>query len=300
MSQSHNANSFIENELQERLKKVGAEFDADAICLNGPLIGGTDGLLRDAVEVMKVDQNTKRRLVFLLTTDGGYIEVVDRIVDVLRTHYDIVEFVIPDAAYSAGTVLAMSGDEIYMDYFSRLGPIDPQVPSKRVGRNVPGRGYTEKFNDLLKKTTPLSQAEIVLLLNGFDQADLYAIEQARELSITLLEKWLVKYKFKNWTETRTQHIRVTPEMKRARAKKIGEILSDATQWHSHGYGISMERLNSDEVNVIIEDYKTNPSRSRAIGAYHEMLTDYMGKLGMGGTIHFPGTLIPYVGNKDGE
>ena len=279
---------------------MGEGFESDVICFNGPLILGTDSLLRDSVELMRGQPNRKNKLAFLLTTDGGYIEVVDRIVDTLRTHYEVVDFIIPNAAYSAGTVLAMSGDAIHMDYFSRLGPIDPQVPSKRVGRNVPGRGYTEKFNDLLAKTTPLSQAEIILLLNGFDQADLYAIEQARQLSITLLEKWLVKYKFKNWTVTRGQGLPVTAEMKVARANKIGETLSDATKWHSHGYGISMEMLNSDEVNLIIDDYAQTPARAEAIGAYHEMHIDYMGKLGLSGAVHIPGTLIPYMKNGEGE
>jgi len=51
----------------------------------------------------------------VLTTGGGSIEVVQRIVDVFRQHYTLVDFIVPNYAYSAGTVLAMSGDAIYMD-----------------------------------------------------------------------------------------------------------------------------------------------------------------------------------------
>ena len=47
-------------------------------------------------------------------------------VETLRHHYDIVDFVVPTHAYSAGTIFVMSGDSIYMDYYSRLGPIDPK------------------------------------------------------------------------------------------------------------------------------------------------------------------------------
>ena len=59
------------------------------------------------------------------------MDVVQRVVDTLRRHYNLVDFIIPNYAYSAGTVLAMSGDAIHMDYYSRLGPIDPQIETER-------------------------------------------------------------------------------------------------------------------------------------------------------------------------
>ena len=69
----------------------------------------------------------KGRLSAVLETTGGYVEVTERIADVFRKHYKVVEFIVPNDAYSAGTTLCMSGDNIYMDCFSVLGPIDPQV-----------------------------------------------------------------------------------------------------------------------------------------------------------------------------
>ena len=44
----------------------------------------------------------------------------------------------------------MSGDEIWMDYFSVLGPIDPQVKNKE-GKFVPALGYLDKVNSLIDK-----------------------------------------------------------------------------------------------------------------------------------------------------
>src|SRR6266478_8628579 len=44
-------------------------------------------------------------------------------------------------------VRSMSGDSIYMDYYSRLGPIDPQVETRQ-GKNVPALGYLERYNAL--------------------------------------------------------------------------------------------------------------------------------------------------------
>src|SRR5690606_8491564 len=118
----------------------------------------------------------------------------------------------------AGTVLAMCGDEIWMDYFSFLGPIDPQVKN-REGRWVPALGYISKYNALMKKASvgALSTAEMAVLLEKFDQGDLFSYEQARDLSIDLLEKWLVRYKFKDWKLTEERGAKVTDGMKSERA-----------------------------------------------------------------------------------
>ena len=43
----------------------------------------------------------------------------------------------------------------------------------------------------------LSNAELVML-SKIDLADLRMYEQARELTIDLLKRWLVKYKFRTW------------------------------------------------------------------------------------------------------
>ncbi len=123
------------------------------------------------------------------------------IVETLRHHYGYVAFVIPNCAFSAGTVLVMSGDDIYMDYYSRLGPIDPQVETEN-GKMVPPLGYLAQYRRLL-------DAEAQLLIDGFDQAELHKYEQARELSIALLKEWLAKYKFKDWKVTESRGIPVT-------------------------------------------------------------------------------------------
>jgi len=130
------ADGFVEQQLDERILAIEKAFDADALCIVGTLLYGIDDLIRVMIEALRVRNQQRDRLVVLLTTDGGYLEPVHRIVDTIRHHYGHVGFIIPNHAFSAGTVLAMSGDDIYMDYYSRLGPIDPQVQSAR-GRPVP-------------------------------------------------------------------------------------------------------------------------------------------------------------------
>ncbi len=83
-----------------------------------------------------------------------------------------VSFVIPNFAYSAGTALALSGNSIFMDYYSVLGPIDPQVTSKDTSQLLPGSGILAKFDEICKKINESDseencRAELAYLVRQF-------------------------------------------------------------------------------------------------------------------------------------
>lgn len=280
------ANEYVEEQLHERLREIEKKFNAHALTFSGPLLIGIDDILRPRIEKRCQAQPTSRRLVVILTTTGGFLEPVQRLVDTIRKHYEVVDFVIPNYAYSAGTVFVLSGDAIYMDYYSRLGPIDPQTETSKSGRLVSALGHLEKFNALVAKAQKgkISTAEVQLMISGFDQAELYYYEQQRELSIKTLKEWLVKYKFKNWDHTETRKLSVTKAMKERRAAEIGRMLNDTRRWHSHGYGISMEVLKRD-LKLKIDDFGAKQEISTAIRAYHDLLSDYMMKMGTLGALH---------------
>ena len=288
------ANEYIERELDRSLEEIEKVFGCHAVTLSGPMLHGLDDLLRTVIEKLAARQPASEKLVFLLTTGGGLLEPVQRMVLTIRRHYKVVDFIIPNYAYSAGTVFALSGDAIHMDYYSRLGPIDPQIRSSK-GRFIAALGYLEKYNALIARArrNKISPAEVQLLIDGFDQGELYDFEQAKNLSVKALEDWLVEYKFKNWDKTATRGLVVTPEMKIARAREIGEILNDTKKWHSHGYGISIDVLRK-ELNLIIDDFGTNPEQAGVIRSYHDLLDDYMAKRGAEGVIHMRDVYRPYL------
>lgn len=290
------ANEFIEQQLVQRLSALEQAFDSDALCIAGPLISGVDDLVRTVIEDLRPQERPRRRLVVVITTNGGYIEPVQRVVETLRHHYEHVGFIIPNHAFSAGTILAMSGDEIHMDYYSRLGPIDPQVQTAR-GRVVPALGYLVQWERLLEKAKDgtLTLAEAQLMIEGFDQAELYQYEQQRELSITLLKDWLVKYKFKNWTKTQTRGRGVTAVMRKRRAEDIARELNNTDRWHSHGYGISMAVLQQD-LNLLIDDLDADlrGERRERVKEYDGLLADYMERRGHGGIVQTVRKYVPYM------
>lgn len=286
------ANAFIEQQLDTLLGELSSELRTPVIALCGPLVDGVDDVLRNAAEDVKSSSGSAG-LSLVLTTNGGYIEVVKRMVETLRHHFGELNIVVPNYSFSAGTVFALAGDEIFMDYYSRLGPIDPQVQTAG-GNMVPALGYLVKWDRLCEKAAAgtLTLAEIQLMIDGFDQAELYKYEQARELSVSLLKEWLVKYKFKNWSVTESKGTPVTDAMKESRAEEIARLLNDPDRWHTHGHGISMEVLRKD-LKLKIEDFGGVPKLSEAIRSYHNLLMDYMAKLGQSGVVHTPGSYIPF-------
>jgi len=294
MSSAPNANDFIERQLDRCIREIERVLDADALSFSGPLVFGVDDVFRAAVEEKRGESSGRNKLAVILTTGGGFIEVVQRIVDTLRRHYSVVDFVVPNYAYSAGTVLVMSGDAIRMDYYSRLGPIDPQVQSQTGRTTVPALGYLERYRDLIDKAAAgkITTAEMQVLM-GFDQGELYQYEQARELSIALLKEWLVKYKFKNWKITRTRKKKVTKQMKTARAAMIARNLNNTKKWHVHGYGISKDVLERD-LNLQIDDFGQNADLSKCVRQYHDLLSDYMSKLRQSGVVHFADHYRPFM------
>ncbi len=113
--------------LDKRLRDLESVFKSDVIFIYAQMDYGMIKFFRDFIEDLKNDNSKNRTLTIILNTPGGSVEAVEKFVDIIRFHYKKVDFVIPDLALSAGTVFCLSGDEIYMDYSSSLGPIDPQI-----------------------------------------------------------------------------------------------------------------------------------------------------------------------------
>jgi hypothetical protein len=273
-SETHSSERYVRNELTRRLNAIGDFLKCDVVTCIHPIGPPFDDFIRDMIEDI---QPKKDSLLVVLETDGGSIESAERIADVFRKHYPKdVSFLIPNFAMSAGTILVMSGDTIYMDYYSILGPIDPQIRN-REGKFVPALGYLDKYAQMVKKSKKggLSQAELTLFVQQFDLAELHRFEQARDHSIDLLKKWLVQYKFKNWgPKTASRGLKVTGQMKERRAAEIAEKLNDTKKWRSHGRGLSLDVVEKD-LNLQVENFGQNPDLYPKVRAYYRLLQDYL-------------------------
>lgn len=268
--------------IKKKLQDLENYLNADVIVYYGEIFDSAEDQMKKVVEDLQSEAEPKTTCYIILTTPGGSLNPVNRMVTIFRHFYSEVNFIVPNFAYSAGTIFCMSGDNIYMNYYSALGPVDPQVQN-RDGKLVAALGYLDKINDLLAKAqnNTISQAEF-LILKDFDLAELRAYEQAKELAVDLIQKWLVKYKFKDWV-VHSDGTNVTLEEKKQRANEIANKLSNNNIWKSHGRAINLEELR--EMNLKIIDYGDDKELSRKIDDYYSIMKDFVAKYNLGVFVH---------------
>jgi membrane-bound ClpP family serine protease len=278
---------WVRKTSKENILAVEDHLKADAIFFYGPIYPSLEKKFRDFLEQLKSDNSERNRLAVILDSPGGSAETVEKLVHIVRYHYGEVFFVIPDEAMSAGTIFALSGDKIYMDYTSSLGPIDPQVYNGKEW--VPALGYLDQVQKMLSKSAKkeLTDAELVILQN-LDLAMLSRYEQAKNLTVTLLKEWLVEYKFRNWVVHESDVAKkgqpVTREEKVDRAENIANLLSDNKLWHSHGRKIGLRTLQ-DVLQLKIEDFSDDEPFRKKVRTYTEFITDYLTRHGIQSFLH---------------
>lgn len=255
--------------------KLEQYFDAAIFAYYGDIRPEYLQFFRRHLELVQAAHgDQQRRLVLVLNTPGGHVETVEQMVVIIRHLYDEVFFIVPNMAMSAGTIFCMSGDKIYMDYSSALGPIDPQVQS-REGNWVPALGYLDKFEEILQKSREgtLTNVEFAIAQSQ-DMAVLRRYEQARDLSVSLLKTWLVEYKFKSWNTHGATGTAVLQAEKESRAQDIAAQLGDNKVWHSHGRMIGIEVLQN-KLGLEIDDYSSDVALRTDINQYHDLMADYV-------------------------
>ena len=169
----------------------------------------------------------------ILHSPGGLAESAERIVALLREKFTDIRFIIPHTAYSAATLIALSGNVVLMDDRSALGPIDPQVlwqdPNTGAKYFVPTQTIIDGFErarKALKTDSDSFQAYLPML----SKLDLHIFEicgNAEKLSKQLSRTWLANYMFKGQREAKRKAIKAT------------NFLADHRRRLSHRRGITI-------------------------------------------------------------
>lgn len=185
-----------------------------------------------------------------IETPGGNGVTAEQIAKFLHNKFNKVNYVVSGEAKSAGTILAMSGNEIYMTETGSLGPIDAQV---QLGRTiVSAYDYMEwiegKMQEAIKNGSlnPVDATMIAQITPGEIQLVNHSLEYAKDL----VKQWLYQYKFEGWIVTETRQSVVTEEMKRERADEVAEELAKHSKWRTHGRSLSIDDLESIGIKVV--------------------------------------------------
>lgn len=180
----------------------------------------------------------KKAVDVLLHSPGGRPDATERIVTILRNHFEEITFLIPHSAYSAATMLALSGDLVLMHKSATLGPIDPQIngiPARSIRRGF------EKAKEKIKKEGPESLPAYIPLIEKYTLDLLEQCEDSEKLSKELVSNWLRDYMFKG-----------QKNMSR-KIKSAVNYLSDYDTHLLHSRPLSLEKLQKFDLKIEFPD-----------------------------------------------
>lgn len=225
--------------------------------LKAQLVGNYMNIsLPDKLSIDEVTRNLPRNLGIdiMLHSPGGSAEATESVVDIIRSRFSHVRFVIPDVAKSAATMMAMSGNQLLMDEISELGPTDPQMMFTDNGRNIfaPAQAIKDQFNFALREISkdPSKLPSWLPILRMYGPSLLTQCDNHITLSRELVSKWLRSYMF------------VEDADAEEKAERIAEYLSYHNNFLTHERRVGISDLQSLGVNVL--DMHTEPILHEAV------------------------------------
>jgi hypothetical protein len=173
-----------------------------------------------------------KSLDLILHTGGGSAEATDAIVSYLRQKYpNDIRIIIPQAAMSAGTMLACASNEIVMGKQSSIGPIDPQfILQTSIGmQSTPAQAILEQFQKAQTdcRNNPNNLNSWLPMLSQYGPALLVICQEQIEFGQQLVESWLTEYMFKG--------------EKTNAPKTIAEYLSSHANFKTHGKHLNINK-----------------------------------------------------------
>jgi serine dehydrogenase proteinase len=82
----------------------------------------------------------------LIVSNGGDANTAWRIISLVRERINSIGVLVPQAAFSAATLLALGANEILMHPHGNLGPVDPQIEVRRQRQGQQGQVQVEQLN----------------------------------------------------------------------------------------------------------------------------------------------------------
>ena len=210
----------------------------------------------------------------LLVTPGGVAQQVAQFVQRLRPRFADVTFILPHMCMSAGTIWALSGNDIIMDERAFLGPIDPQVPS-RDGQLVPAQTVLTLIKRIQEEGDKRIAAGLspawsdIQILRNMDPKEIGNALAMSKYSVQLAAEYLERHKFRDWPAHRDGRP-VTDADRRDRAVEVAEKLCSHDTWKVHSHGIFRD-VAWNEVRIKITALEESPNLQDAVRALWALL-----------------------------
>lgn len=198
-------------------------------------------------------------LTLILHTPGGDTRATESMVAYLRSKFDFIEAVVPTYAMSAGTMISLACDDVWMARHSQLGPIDPQLVL--AGGQVSARAVVDQFaraeNEIRQD---LSTAHAwAPILSSIGPSLLMEAQNALDYSERMVSEWL-----RDWM------LKESPDST-AEGREIAKFFNDAGFHKNHGRRIGRDEAREHGVSIHnIEEEGGQDLQEAILTAYHLM------------------------------
>ncbi|MFZ1996499.1 MAG: hypothetical protein WAU75_20475 [Solirubrobacteraceae bacterium] len=183
----------------------------------------------------------ERQLDLFLHSPGGSPEAAESIMAYLRTRFDHIRAVVPVAAMSAATMMALACDEIVMGAHSQLGPIDPQlsIATPEGQRSAPAQAILDQFEKAkIECQDTKNIAAWLPILRGYGPGLLAMCSHQRSLAEDFATKSLETHMFAGESNAHEQ------------AASAAAWFADFSYFQSHGRRVSREDARAQGIRVV--------------------------------------------------
>ena len=254
--------------------------------------------LIDVQGLMEAVSNVREREVdLILHSPGGSAEAAESLVEYLRNRFNHIRVLVPVAAMSAATMIALAADELVMGQHSQLGPIDPQfiISTPEGARSAPAKAILNQF-ELAKREcrVPENLAAWMPILRTYSPGLLTQCQDSQELAANMVAGWLERYM-------------LSGEQDAARkSRTLADWFADYESFRSHGRRVGRDLARSKGVRVV--DLEDDAQLQDALLSVHHATMHTFGgtpaqkiienhhgrawiRLGVGGTVQVP-SVVP--------
>jgi hypothetical protein len=179
-----------------------------------------------------------QELDLIITSPGGSSEAAEAIMDYLRTRFTHIRAIVPIAAMSAATMIALACDEIVMGTHSQLGPIDPQftIQTPEGPRSSPGQAILDQFEQAKKECKDPSQLPAWMpLLRALAPGLLAQCRHSQQLAEQFVSEELKAHMLSN------DH---------GKAEQVAHWFANFTLHKTHARPVSYEDAKGQGLNVV--------------------------------------------------
>ncbi len=143
MEQAHNEKAALREQIMTQRRQIISQLEAERgtkvitlIHRKEPWEEDEDAITIEDSEfvLMEIHKTLQDKPIdIILHTPGGLVLSAELIATALKQHQAKTTAIVPFYAMSGGTMIALAADEILMEEFSALGPLDPQINGRPAG-----------------------------------------------------------------------------------------------------------------------------------------------------------------------